>query len=162
MWQSWTETQWWEPRTVLMPHGRPLDETWRVITGWGFSTGRGLSTAFQRCRSQSCKFLLRLTFLLPTCFPILSQFTLHKLADTVSGVFLSSSLFPIPLGPWDTKCGGNNYQSLMHFMKVKHEKGEAAPLDVIKCKAFHLWLDLICHLLETGQLYLTICFSFMI
>lgn len=43
-----------------------------------------------------------------------------------------------------------------------HRKSEAAHLDVIKCKTLHLWFDLICPLLESSQIYVTICFSFMI
>lgn len=49
--------------------GRPMEGDNCMV----FSTGRGLSNGFQRCKSQSCKFLLWPHFPSPHLFPILGQ-----------------------------------------------------------------------------------------
>lgn len=137
--------------------GRPMEGDNCMV----LSTGKGLSSGFQRHRSQSCKFLLW-----PRCpsfhlFPIPGQ---HN-----SSTFCTHSWWGFLLSPSSSPQGLERVSmeeiaaNPRHTSASKiHGKGETVHLDVIKWKTLHLWFDLICPLLESSQIYVTICFSFMI
>lgn len=138
--------------------GRPMEGDNCMV----LSTGRGLSNGFQRCKSQSCKFLLWPRFPSPHLFPILGQHNSSTFCTKEHPSLMRSSPPPSSSPQGLERATWRKYLPIPGTLVEVHRKSEAAHLDVIKCKTLHLWFDLICPLLESSQIYVTICFSFMI